>query len=224
MEDGNRLPSHTANTSSSPALPHSSSHSSPSSAPPSSTSSSLPRYPGMSPLGKVVMGMFFTLGALIASTTIEYARRRAPLVEVQGTGFAVSPSETHDVSRYVYTVVFCLTSIGVAIHFLGALQFLFDESPPFLRCSSTGLLLFGQGLGYIFSSFIIYAFSAAISGPFQYRHPDSPCLFYLHLSLLVMICVNIIMFLALKHWYQKKHRVEDTVLGSRMQDGKRTMI
>merc|ERR1712072_334617 len=95
-----------------------------------------------------MLGMVFGTLAIAAALVLECVRREMPLVH------PADPSSPYrrEMSSYFMIIPHSLQATGRVVLDLGALQFLFEEVPPFLRCSCMGLMLLARGFGILLAS------------------------------------------------------------------------
>jgi len=92
-----------------------------------------------------------------------------------------------------------LPRVGDALVMVGAVQFLFSHSPPFLRCSAMGLILFAMGLGYILST----GFNAILGGVLRLpTQNDGDIRIIFHAVLIVCLCLSMGYLYFTKRWYE----------------------
>merc|ERR1712224_643371 len=103
-------------------------------------------------------------------------------------------------SRYFYILVWGVFETGLSIHFIGALQFLYSQSPPFLRCSIVGLFLFAQGVGYILAAGML----GMIQACFNFKDVlGDDFLGYFNILLCLSCATATVLFYFIKSWYEK---------------------
>ena len=141
---------------------------------------------GIVSLIKILIGMSIGVLCLICVVVIEVlflsTGYRIPVLGLLGVGL--------------------LPRLGEALVMVGAVQFLFNHSPPFLRCSAMGLLLFARGLGFMLSSGLNAILGGVMRLPTQ---NDEDMLIIFHVVLIVCLCLSMGILYFTKRWYES-HR------------------
>lgn len=96
-------------------------------------------------------------------------------------------------------LVVTLPRVGEAVVMVGALQFLFSHSPPFLRCSTMGLMLFARGLGYMLSA----GMDALLGGVVTLSTERGVTIrIIFHMVLIGCLCLSMVILYFTKRWYE----------------------
>merc|ERR1712176_853676 len=92
-----------------------------------------------------------------------------------------------------------LIRAGDALVMVGAVQFLFNHSPPFLRCSAMGLVLFARGLGFLLSAGVDAILAGIMRLPAQ---SGGTARVIFHAVLIVCLCLGMCILYFTKRWYE----------------------
>merc|ERR1712072_1201551 len=151
-----------------------------------------------------MLGMVFGTLAIAAALVLECVRREMPLVH------PADPSSPYrrEMSSYFMIIPHSLQAIGDAVLTLGALQFLFEEVPPFLRCSCMGLMLLARGFGILLVSGM-WGILYAVDDRGNLNDDPSDPIYYGMLagSLIIMVVATGLTYWS-KQWYTGYSEVE----------------
>lgn len=177
----------------------------------------------MNPLTKIYLGMITILLCLISSLILCYVREMMPLVQASAGIWedrTYGTMAAHDLSIFWMLIPFTLRSLANALVWLGSLQFIFDSSPAFLRCSVMGILLSLEGVGELFGCLLLFLAGVGVGGVMKVQNPqwegmddldDAMMLKTIFVTLLVIMVAFVITFHFVMKWYAREVQKEEVV-------------
>jgi len=218
---------HCSRTESAPSTYHGSYRINERSSPSSSTSSDVsPRSTSLStapmnPLTKIYLGMITIVLCLISSLILCCVREMMPLVQASAGIWedrTYGTKSAHDLSIFWMLIPFTLRSLANALVWLGSLQFIFESSPAFLRCSVMGVLLSLEGTGELWACLLLFLVGVGVGAVMQVQNPewegmdhldDALMLKTIFVTLLVIMVTFIITFYFVMNWYARELQKEE---------------
>merc|ERR1712176_193963 len=138
---------------------------------------------GIFSLTKILIGMsigvLFLVSVLVVDALFQFSAYRLPV--------------------FAALIVVTLPRVGEALVMVGTVQFLFNHSPPFLRCSAMGLMLFARGLGFMLSAGVDAILAGIMRLPAQ---SGGTARVIFHAVLFVCLCLGMCILYFTKRWYE----------------------
>lgn len=159
---------------------------------------------GLTPLQRIVVGLVFSIFAMVAAALTELKRLKA----ARSHGLTDHPTAEIPLSVFWLVPQFFFVGSGEAFTYIGQLDFFLRECPKGMKTMSTGLFLNTLSLGFFVSSLLVTIVHKVTGNkrPWLADNLNQGKLYDFYWLLAILSGLNLVMYLFCAKWYVYKDK------------------